>query len=199
MLLHWVSLNLIHIIIDTIIISIFRWGNYRAVKQHVQSYSWHMARRGGELGFYVCKCCVFANKLPSLGNSQRAAGNFKQIIAMGWKSAGRGDVVIKLFTNLFSPSALLLVPRWQGPDLTHLGSPYTSEVLRKYCWFAWFKWDISPLSDGSQCLSWWFLQCGLQALRVCYCFWDWSQKWQSLFKDGRMFKIGMMLIAGKFA
>lgn len=96
-----------------------------------------MVRGGGELRFYKCKCWVLASKLYRLwGLSQVAAGTFKQIIAMGWKSAGRGDIVVKLFTNLFSPSALLLVPRWQGPDLTHLGSPYTSEVLGKYCWFA---------------------------------------------------------------
>lgn len=52
-----------------------------------------------------------------LGNSQGAAGNFKQTVTMGWKRAGRGDTVIKLFANLFSASTLLLVPGWQKPDL----------------------------------------------------------------------------------
>lgn len=39
----------------------------------------------------------------------------------------------------------------------------------------------------------------IRALRVCYCFWSWSQEWQSLFKDVRMLKIGILFIVGQFA
>lgn len=74
-----------------------------------------------------------------LGNSQLggAAGHFKQIIAIIWKSARRGDIVIKLFTTCPLPFTLLLVPRWQEPDLTHLGWPCTGKVFGKYL-LVWF-------------------------------------------------------------
>lgn len=41
--------------------------------------------------------CLRQSAMLSLWNSQGAAGSFKQIVTMGWKSAGRGDTVIKLF------------------------------------------------------------------------------------------------------
>lgn len=65
-----------------------------------------MTRSGGELSFYKCKCWILANKLHCLWENAQprgAAGNFKQIILIGGKSAGGGDTAIKLFANLFSP------------------------------------------------------------------------------------------------
>lgn len=103
-----------------------------------------MARWGGELSLYRCKCCVLANKLYCLwGNSQPsgAAGNFKEIIPIGGKSAGRGDI-IKLFTNLFS-IPLLLVPGWQGPDLIILVLFAPAKCSVNICRFGliWMRYD----------------------------------------------------------
>lgn len=166
----------------------------RTVKQNVQSDSWHMARWGGG-------CCVLANKLhcPWGSQSSRAAGNFTQIIARGWKRAGRGDVVISFSQTCSLPSPLLLVPRWQGPDLTHLGSPSPARCSVNIGWVGLIRISCN---DSFR----WRLVTELMISLV----WITSPKGMLLFlklepemtvsvKDVRMLKIGMMFIAGKFA